>query len=349
MELIVATSMLGYPELVSALGGDPDAMLAPLGLRTQDCGSPDVVIPLRNAILAAEKTATELGVPDFGRRLAALQGIEILGPVGVAAGTAASVGSALVIFEKFMAAYSPAIAVRVRPGTNPDSAFWEWRAVLNPPVQHQQTVELSLGIMLRILRLFLGAAYRPVSVNITHRPLTPASAYHEYFGCPATFDAPAAGFELSARDLDRPLSDDPNTHRAAMEQLVGVIGSGADSAATSVARLSAALLPSGTVSLELIAGQFSMHPKALQRRLAAEGTSFSELIDKIRRDAAGRLLRDTDIGLIHLTHQLGYADQAVLTRACLRWFGRTPSAYRSEARLGAAGGSTQVHQPALAT
>ncbi len=345
MELIVATSMLGYPGLVFTLGGDPGAILAPLGLRAEDCGNPDVVVPLRSAIHAAERAAAETATPDFGRRLADRQSIEILGPVGIAAGTADNVGTALAIFERFMAAYCPQIAVRVSPGMTRGLAFWEWRVMVDPPVSHPQTEELSLGIMLGILRLLLGAAFAPVSVHLTHAPLTPPRTYRRYFGCPAEFHQPAAGFVLATADLERPMPDQSRAHRVAMDHLNVVIGEHGTSAARSVARLAAHLLPGGAVTVEMVAGQFGMHPKALQRRLAVEGTSFSEVIDQVRRGIAARLLRDTDIGLIHLTHQLGFAEQAVLTRACRRWFGRAPSAYRSESRMAAAGGGTQISRP----
>ncbi|MBN7561255.1 helix-turn-helix domain-containing protein, partial [Mycobacteroides abscessus] len=54
--------------------------------------------------------------------------------------------------------------------------------------------------------------------------------------------------------------------------------------------------------------------------------------DQIRREAAERLLSDTDLSLDHLSRQLGYAEQSVFTRSCKRWFGTTPSAYRSDRR-----------------
>lgn len=44
--------------------------------------------------------------------------------------------------------------------------------------------------------------------------------------------------------------------------------------------------PSGTASLELIAAQFDLHPRALHRRLAAENTTFGALIDSVRRETA---------------------------------------------------------------
>ena len=70
------------------------------------------------------------------------------------------------------------------------------------------------------------------------------------------------------------------------------------------------LLPTGAASLELAAAQFDLHSRTLHRRLAAENTTFGTLVDSVRREAAERYLRDTDISLSHLTRELGYAEQA---------------------------------------
>lgn len=340
MELIAATAMHGFAELTADLGGDADAVLAPLGLRIEDCGRTDVFVPLRHAIHAAERTAALTRTPDFGRRLASRQGIEVLGPLGVAARTAQTVGEALQILENFMSAYSPAIAVHLGDGPRGEASrdemvFWQWRLGLDPPVRHYQTVELSLGIMLRVLRLFLGADYAPVSVHLAHEPLSDESHYTRYYGAPVHFGRTVNGFTLRAIDLTRPLAEESDSHQAAIDAVIGVIGTCGSSAAQSVARLTGPLLPGGTVTVETTAKQFGLHPKALQRRLAAEGTSFSAVVDGVRRDIAIRILRDTDVTLVHLSRQLGFAEPAVLTRACQRWFGTTPSAYRAELRCAA--------------
>jgi AraC-like DNA-binding protein len=72
-----------------------------------------------------------------------------------------------------------------------------------------------------------------------------------------------------------------------------------------------------------------LHPKTLQRRLAAENTTFAELVDQTRRDTARRRLLGTDLSLHQICGQLGYSEQSVLTRSCNRWFNSTPAAYRS--------------------
>ena len=94
------------------------------------------------------------------------------------------------------------------------------------------------------------------------------------------------------------------------------------------------LLPTGAATLEVVALQLGMHPRTLQRHLAAESTTFNEVIDEVRREMAERYLRDTSMALGHLSRQLGYAEQSVLTRSCRRWFGASPAAHRKLLRSG---------------
>ncbi|HET9874478.1 MAG TPA: AraC family transcriptional regulator ligand-binding domain-containing protein, partial [Mycobacterium sp.] len=110
MSVVRGTSLSGYSRLVAELGGDPAELLRAAGIRPEAVDAHDVFVPYRSLILAIETAATATSTPDFGRRLATQQGIEILGPLGVAARTAATVGEALSIVAKFLAAYSPAIS-----------------------------------------------------------------------------------------------------------------------------------------------------------------------------------------------------------------------------------------------
>jgi AraC-like DNA-binding protein len=114
------------------------------------------------------------------------------------------------------------------------------------------------------------------------------------------------------------------------------------SVAESVRTMVRQLLPTGMVTLELIAAQLNLHPKALQRRLSAERTTFAALVDEVRRNAARRYLHGTTMTLSHLTRELGYAEQSVLTRSCRRWFGTGPADYRRASRTDA---EPNMHKP----
>jgi AraC-like DNA-binding protein len=332
MSVVRGTALSNYPGLVAELGGDPAALLRSAGIRSEDAGNYDAFIPYRAAIQAIESAAQSTDTPDFGRRLAQRQGIEILGPVGVAARTAATVADALTIFSTYMAAYSPVIAIRVAPLTDPQRSFLTIEFVLDRPPPHPQTTELSLGVSHRVFRLLMGANYAPLSVHLPHDPLTPKAEYLRYFGCTPQFAARTAGFTVRTADLGRPLHRDDVAHRAVVDYLNGITPQDAG-IVESVRTIVRQLLPTGAATLDLVADQFNLHPKTLQRRLAEEDTTFAALVDQIRKEAADRYLRNTGISLTHLAHELGYAEQSVLTRSCKRWFGRGPASYRNQARI----------------
>ncbi|MDJ0945820.1 MAG: helix-turn-helix transcriptional regulator [Kiloniellales bacterium] len=98
-----------------------------------------------------------------------------------------------------------------------------------------------------------------------------------------------------------------------------------------VRRAIAASLVSGRTSLTGVATTAGLSVRSLQRRLAAEGLTYSQLREEIRRDAACRLIDDNDFSLAQVASALGYSDPAHFTRAFVRWHGVTPRAYRERA------------------
>lgn len=137
----------------------------------------------------------------------------------MAARTAATVADAFAIFENFMAAYSPAISAVIRPLSEPGRSFFEFAILVEglPPIP--QTIELSLGVTLRVFRLMLGGDYAPITVHLPHEALTSQDDYRSYFGCPPRFAQRAAGFTLRSADLARPLNDDRLPHQAVVGYL----------------------------------------------------------------------------------------------------------------------------------
>lgn len=328
MHLIQGSSLVGFDGLVAAHGGCPAALLELANIDPADAGRRDRYIPLRNAIAAVESAAAVLGVADFGRQLALRQSIDILGPVGVAARTATTVAEAFSILDTYMSAYSPGITARIHSHADETSCRFEFDFLLYPPPLQAQAIELALGVTLRVLHLFLGTTYRPVAVHLPHPALGIKSDYRCYFGCSPHFNEPFAGLTLRVNDLQRSLNHDPLAHQRALRYLSRTHAEHGSGFTDTVRRIISQLLPTGELNAELVARQFGIHSKTLQRRLAAEETTFVAMVDQTRLELARRLLIDTDLPLVQLCRQLGYAEQSVLTRACKRWFGMTPTDYR---------------------
>lgn len=332
MALIRGTCLSGYPELVAELGGDPSRLLADAGLHLRDIGRNDVFISYLGVIAAVESAAVATGTADFGQRLAARQGIEILGPVGSAAKTSATVGDAFAIFGTYISAYSPAIRTTLSALPGSTQFRFEFRIVLDKVLAHPQVTELSLGVALEVCRFLVGRDYAPARVHIPHAPLRPRAEYAAYFGSVPCFNDSLTGFTIEAATLSRPLQRDDVTHRALLDYLRGVVATAEPGLAGGVRDLVRQLLPTGAVTLDVIAAQFTLHPKALQRRLALEGHTYGSLVDDVRKESAERYLRETELSLTHLARELGYSEQSVLTRSCHRWFNDSPANIRRRAR-----------------
>ena len=67
---------------------------------------------------------------------------------------------------------------------------------------------------------------------------------------------------------------------------------------------------------------------SLQRRLAASGFSYNEVLDAMRRDAAAQYLAGESFSIGEIAFLLGYSEPAAFHRAFKRWHGITPAAYR---------------------
>jgi AraC-like DNA-binding protein len=252
----------------------------------------------------------------------------------VAARTAENLGAALQIFDLFMGAYSPGLSVRLHPH-DPALVFFEHRVELEPAPSQAQTVELSLGIMLRVLQFMLGPDYRPISAHIRihrwARPRLPA-----LLRLPGPVRRTGGGAHHQGRRPGPPVasrSPDPSDRH-------GVPGQHRRSAP-------ADHRPNGLRHHSTPAADRSRHhrehrhadgraSKGVAAQALRGADHLAQIVDQVRRDIAQHGLANPDITLAHLTRQLGYAEQSVLTRACQRWFGTTPTLYRA-ALLAASG------------
>ncbi|MDJ0879433.1 MAG: AraC family transcriptional regulator [Halieaceae bacterium] len=73
-----------------------------------------------------------------------------------------------------------------------------------------------------------------------------------------------------------------------------------------------------------VADMLSMSPRTYRRRLAAEDTSFQQLLDQVRTEHATHYLRTTRLPLASIAFMVGFNDVSNFRRAFIKWTGRTP-------------------------
>lgn len=80
--------------------------------------------------------------------------------------------------------------------------------------------------------------------------------------------------------------------------------------------------------LEQIAALLAVSPRTLRRRLAEEGTKYSDIMDEVKKEYAIRLLGQTRMSLSSIGFILGYSDVSNFRRAFIKWTGQAPRHYR---------------------
>lgn len=89
-----------------------------------------------------------------------------------------------------------------------------------------------------------------------------------------------------------------------------------------------AQLEKGAPSIEQAAAHANMSARNLQRKLAEEGTSLGAIVDDIRQSEASRRLKTSKDSITAIALDLGFSDASAFSRACKRWFGKSPSELR---------------------
>ena len=86
-------------------------------------------------------------------------------------------------------------------------------------------------------------------------------------------------------------------------------------------------------SIDEAAERIGRSSRTLRRRLEEQGTSYSGLVDDVRRKQAEELLVRTGLSVEQVAETLGYAETASFTHAFKRWTGASPRQFR-EAQAG---------------
>lgn len=92
------------------------------------------------------------------------------------------------------------------------------------------------------------------------------------------------------------------------------------------------MLASGPVRIHAVARLLGCSRQTLYRRLKAEGVTFAELLDGLRRRLALRFVREQGLSVKDSAYRLGFSDPAAFSRAYKRWTGTSPSEARGKDR-----------------
>jgi AraC-like DNA-binding protein len=202
-----------------------------------------------------------------------------------------------------------------------------WLEARDGTSAHPDTIDAFFAILCWLTRTLTSDRAAPSRV-VLRRPAPPdPDRYRELLGdvrfgaahdrC--TFDAKSLGVPIERADPAILTALEPYAQRRVAEQ--------GQTFTAPVAELVAARLGDNP-TLASVCRALALSPRALQLRLAGEGTTFSAIVDRVQRERALVLLATSDLPITTIAARVGFSAPAGLTRAVRRWTGLSPTEYR---------------------
>ena len=198
------------------------------------------------------------------------------------------------------------------------------------PNAFPELTESTLARMVCSTRRGLGELSLFKAASFTHRAPPYKQEYDRVFQVPVMFGARRNGVALDDRVpgwFRR--SPVPSTVARAVRSRADGLLLDLEAERTfrgRIEHLLSSALPTGQANVDRIAHRLAVSRHTLLRRLKAEGVTFDEVLDGLRRRMASQLL-EGGASVRQTAHSLGYSDPASFSRAFKRWTGVAPSRF----------------------
>ena len=336
MELVRAASLSGYFAVAEELSLDVTRLMRDAGVTRAMIAVPEQMVPARSVVRLLEESARLSGCAAFGLRMAEKRQLSDMGMISLLIVHQPTLREAIEVVSEYRNRINTNLSLHV--DEHESTTFLREVFALSPPMVSRQVDDLALGVLYRLCQVLMGDAWRPQCICLSYEP--PAAAdravYERLFDAPLQFGADFEGIVIDTRDLDwrNPRADEALARHA--RQLVGaMIDPGPRAIADEVEQSIRLLMPAGRASIGGVADAIGTNIRTLQRRLDREGTSFSELLDRVRVQQVSQHFGNRRLRLTDVAHLLGYSTLASFSTWYHHRFGETPTIGRSRTQAGA--------------
>ncbi|MGC4095089.1 MAG: AraC family transcriptional regulator ligand-binding domain-containing protein [Polyangiaceae bacterium] len=310
--------LAAHPKGQSLLGGiRADAKLV----------DPHLRIPLHEAALMLEDTIRLTGDPAIGLHAATHFEPGDRDLVESAARSCKTLRAALECTIRYIRLLSDEATFTLR--CTEDEAVLERHSVARGALL-QVSSDFALLDIVQFLRRNCAIAESEYTIEFAHAAPDYAAEYGQLCSCMVRFGAGRNALVFRLDQLDLPMKAQcaalaEGFARRADEELARLTE--AETVTYRVRRFVAEHLPSGQLSMAWAARSLGLSQPTLRRHLEAEGTTFSRIIEDVRREVAARELGGgrsvSEVALI-----LGFSTTSAFARAFKRWHAMQPTEYR---------------------
>ena len=305
----------------------------------RSCGL-DISAPLDPSIMVADtayydllEAIAEHEAPDVGFHVRVSQSVtcEQLGAVGLAWKSAPDLRRSFQRMDRYSRLYNTASTFKLVE--QDDTYLWTHTRTEPDRLGMYLSNEGALATYANICREATGAQNRPQSVQFRHKAGHSVKALEAHFRCPVIFEADVDAIVIPAERLDQPnLVGDQSIWKFLSAHIEETLQDEEEPFERQIVLKIAGMLSEGVPPVSQVAASLGMSARTLQRRLSDAGVTYQNLVNQARLELAQSLMSETGYSLAEIAFLTGFSEQSAFTRAFKRWVGKTPGAFRSEAR-----------------
>jgi len=317
---------MALPKILSRFGLSIDSILTELSLPPDLLSSADNTIDVEEAGRLLDHCVTRSGCEHIGLLMGQTVLPAVYGLPGLLMLSASTLGMALRSFV--MSLHFNGRAVVPTFLVHGDTAVLGANLTMGMNAGRPTGLDFSLAAGCHLIRMLVGADWRPSEVRIARRAPADPRPYQRYFGADVTFDAERSALIFPATWLDKPVATADKKIRYQIERLLATPAETDAEFVLFCKRAIMALIVRQEFAVAGVAVAMKLHRRTLNRRLAVLGTSIPVLAGEVRFALARQLLTDTSLPAVEIASAIGYSDASTFTRSFKSWSGETPSTWR---------------------
>ena len=307
-------------------------LLVQVGLHEGTLNADRARIPIAKCAALFEQAAEVTGDGCFGLHFGQTRKTRDAGLIGYVGLSSPTVMEFIKNLSRYRRVYNDALELETDALEERGQLCWWFRGLGSQ--KSRQCVEFSSTNVLRALREMTGRKLVPKRIAFAHARTNDVGEFERFFGCPVRFGSQMNIIQMKISDLHvRLVTADDQLLILLRHHCQDVLSRHSEqtpSLVETVEHLIADRLTNRKASLESVATEVAMSSRSLSRRLAELDTSFSDLVENLRKGLALRYLHETDLSFTEIAFLLGYNNVSSFNHAFKRWTGKTPTAFRKE-------------------
>ena len=321
-----------FLEILEEVGAPFDKIMRQADLPSLAVDDLEALVPTANIYRFVELASKTTGMSDLGLRAGSRLDIELLSLDGETSWTRPGVFRSIKNFINSALASSSNLEMWMESRSDPEETTeFFYLGTFGPDNPAFPAVEqFMVALMVRWIRYGAHPRWNPAQVNVRAASIPEATLRALVGDAEIRCEQSGTSILFPPQPFMGPMEDLPSKgsaiwrrHRKSLRDTAGE-----QDLSASLRVILPAYLPDGSPTIQQAARLAGTSVRTLQRRLGAQDITYSQLLEDLRHDLAIYLLRDPGRQAAEVSHELGYRDPAIFTRAFRRWTGQTPSQYR---------------------